>query len=81
MLRPEDVLKHHKKQPFEPYRIHLSDGTSFDVKHPDLLMVGERFVIVGQPRAGKNGAIAHTHDTVALMHIVRLEPLHAAPAS
>jgi hypothetical protein len=81
MLRPEDVVKQHKKQPFEPYRIHLSDGTTCDVKHPDLLIVGERYVVVGQPRPGKNGGVAHTHDTIALMHIVRLEPLQPAPTS
>jgi hypothetical protein len=75
MLRPEDVLKQLQKRPFEPFRIHLTDGKTYDVKHPELVITGERFLVVGEPRPGKNGAVAASYDTVTLMHVVRLEPI------
>ena len=28
-----------KKQPFEPFRLVMSDGRSYDIRHPELLMV------------------------------------------
>lgn len=38
-MRHEDVREHLDRQPFEPFRIHMSDGVTFDVRHPDLCMV------------------------------------------
>jgi hypothetical protein len=81
MLRPDDMLKLLQKRPFEPFRIHLTDGKTYDIKHPELVITGERFLIVGEPRPGKNGAVAASYDTVILMHIVRLEPIPLSAAS
>jgi hypothetical protein len=34
----EQLDKVHKYRPFRPFRLHLADGTSVLVKHPELLM-------------------------------------------
>jgi hypothetical protein len=39
-----DALKH---KPFEPFRIVMTDGQGYDIRHPDLLMVGLRTTTVG----------------------------------
>jgi hypothetical protein len=80
MLRPDDMLKLLQKRPFEPFRIYLTDSKTYDIKHPELVITGERFLIVGEPRPGKNGAVAASYDTVTLMHIVRLEPINLTAA-
>ncbi len=62
-----------RKQPFEPFRIHLSDGKAYDVAHPEQIMVGQRSSYVGIPgrREGPFQKIA----TVSNIHITRIEPL------
>ena len=37
-----------RKQPFKPFAIRLADGRSLDVKHPELVAVGQRRAIVIQ---------------------------------
>jgi hypothetical protein len=81
MLRPEDVIKFLQMRPFQPFRIYLTDGKTYDIKHPELLMAGERILVVGLPRAGIDGLVIDSFDTVALMHVVRLEPIPLATAS
>jgi len=75
MLRPDDILLHLRKRPFEPFRIYLSDGTTYDVRHPDLVMVGERYIIVGLPRTPESAPIIDRFETAALIHIVRIGPI------
>jgi len=48
-MRPEDILELLRKHPFEPFRIHLSDGVAFDVRHPDMAIVQRSKVIVAVP--------------------------------
>jgi hypothetical protein len=80
MLRPDDVFQHLRKRPFEPFRIHLTDGTVYDVRHPDLVMVGEHFLVVGLPRSADAAPLIDRYETAALMHVVRLVPIDL-PAS
>jgi hypothetical protein len=35
-----------RRQPFEPFSIHLADGRSLAVPHPEMVAVGKRRVIV-----------------------------------
>jgi hypothetical protein len=41
-MRPEDILDMLRKHPFEPFRIHRSDGVAFDVRHPDMAICNDR---------------------------------------
>ena len=66
-----DTLKH---QPFEPFRIVLTDGQGYDIRHPDLLLVGKREAIVGLAGDGSGPYFERTVK-VDLLHISRIEPL------
>lgn len=46
-MSPADVLAAKRKVPFEPFRIVLDDGRTFDVRQPDRCMVLPSTVIVG----------------------------------
>ncbi len=38
-----------RQQPFEPFAMRLADGRSLDVRHPEMVAVGQRRLIVVQP--------------------------------
>ena len=77
---PDDLLSHLRQRPFEPFRIQVSDGTTYDVRHPELVMVGLGSVVIGLPPAGQDAPIYQRTERVALSHIVKLLPLPAQPA-
>lgn len=77
-MRAEDIVKLLRTRPFEPFRIHLTDRTSWTIDHPELAMVDRSKVIVGVP--GKSGAQGPMADTVfcSLLHITRVERANGA---
>ena len=46
-MRAEEIRQHLRTQPFEPIRIYMSDGSSFDVPHPDFVMLTRTLVTIG----------------------------------
>jgi hypothetical protein len=80
-MRPDDYYQKLRQRPFEPVLIHVSDGTVYEIRHPDLVMVGRSTILVGTPALGFLGPVFERYDTVSLLHITRLEPLTpSAPA-
>jgi hypothetical protein len=77
-MSPVDVLQALRKRPFEPFRIEVSDGTTYEVRHPELVMVGLGSVSIGVPAAGAPQPIYERVETVSLGHLVKLISL-AAP--
>ena len=78
-MPPEDIVEALKRKPFEPFRIYLSDGTVYDIRHPDLVMVGLESIVIGFAAPGERPEPLYGRYTiVALSHVVRLEPAEAA---
>jgi hypothetical protein len=76
-MRPEDVREHLEARPFEPIRLFMSDGATFDIRHPDMCIVSRSAVYVGIPDPRSPGVavrVAHC----ALIHITRIEPVDGA---
>lgn len=79
-MSPEELRDNLKRQPFEPFRIVMTDGVSFDIRHPDLLWVGQRTAYVGLTgHAGQE--FFERSVKVDLLHVIRIEPLDAVPAT
>lgn len=74
-MRPEDVREHLDRRPFEPFRICMSDGEAFDVRHPDLCIVARSTIYVGIPDP-RQRLVAVRVAHCALIHITRIEPLN-----
>ena len=79
MLTSRDVAARIKREPFRPVRIVTSSGEKVDVRHPDLIMIGQRDVTIG----------VATHDDpefydrqtyISLLHIASIEDLPLEPA-
>ena len=72
-MRPEDILQLLRAQPFEPFRIYLSDGATCEIRHPELAIVGRSVAVVGIPGPeGPDGPVERTVNC-SLMHITRTE--------
>jgi len=68
------------KQPFEPFRVVLTTGTTYDIRRPDLIMVGQRSAIIGMTNNPEATAYDRTIK-VDLLHIVAIEELPVPPPS
>ncbi len=71
-MSPEDLRALLQARPFQPFRLYLTDGSFFDVRHPDLAMPTRRTVVIG---IGGSDLIPDRAITLALIHIVRIELL------
>lgn len=57
-MNREDLELLLKRRPFAPFRLTLSTNESFDVRHPELVMLRDRFLTVAKPmRDGDNSSI------------------------
>jgi hypothetical protein len=74
-MRPDDLLEYLREKPFQPFRIHLSDGTVYEVRHPELVKVGRSKAEVYFPERDEPHAVVIGRESIALVHITRLEPL------
>ena len=74
-MRPEDILTLLRAQPFVPFRFHLSNGTTYEIRHPEFVMVGRSSLVIGLPRPNAREPVYDRFVTVALLHINQIEPL------
>ena len=63
-------------EPFAPFRIVMTDGRAFDIRHPNMAWPGRRSVMVGIPDDPQEPGVYGAHVSVALIHVVRIEPLN-----
>jgi hypothetical protein len=73
-MRADELTELLRARPFVPLRIHLTDGQTYDIHHPDLVLVLRQRVDIGlrpDPTTGVLERVAHC----SLLHIVRVEEL------
>ncbi len=73
-MSPADIRNLTQARPFRPFRIVTSDGTTYTVDHPELVMFTLGSLIIGYAAPGTPWR-AERVDFVSLRHIVRLEPI------
>jgi hypothetical protein len=74
MFTPEDVQTRIQQRPFVPLRIVTSAGEKYDIFHPDLIMIGRRYLIVGTAST-ENPHHFEQSTRIAVMHVAALEDL------
>jgi hypothetical protein len=57
---PEDTREFLQHKLFQPFRLALTDRLPYEVRHPDMAMVGRSAVAIGLP--------------ASLLHIMQVEP-------
>ena len=73
-MRPEEINELLKTRPFVPLRIHMTDGKTFDIYHPDRVLVLRSRVDIGVP-ADAASEILDRVEHCSLLHVVRVEEL------
>ena len=72
-MRPDDLRRLLRQQPFRPFRLHVSDGATYDITHPEMAAVTPGAVRVWL-RAGRPPApTVERVVLVSLIHVTRLE--------
>jgi hypothetical protein len=77
-MTPEEVAAALRRQPFVTFRITLAEGNTYEVRHPELCMVGRRSAIIGITTRDDPDRLFERSVDVDLLHIVKLEPLETA---
>ena len=74
-MRPDQIDRHRKAEPFHPIRVHLSDGSAYDIHHPAYMYVSHREVVIGIDFGEDELPTRSVYcDPI---HITRIEPLGA----
>lgn len=71
-----ELQKKLKQTPFQPFRLCLTDGVSYEIRHPEMLFLGKRGCVVGIAENPEDTAYDWSVD-IDLLHVIRTEPLEA----
>ncbi len=70
LLNADTIREYLKREPFEPFVIRLSNGESYEVRHPECALLMKTKVIVGFPDEDRSV-------TCSLIHVNSVETLQA----
>ncbi|MEM7808969.1 MAG: hypothetical protein AAF561_12745 [Planctomycetota bacterium] len=76
-MAPQEIRKHHIKRPFRPFRIHMNDGSEYEVTDPFHMTVNMLDVVVGWDP--DEGGIPTRSMYLSPSHVSRIEPLDMEP--
>jgi hypothetical protein len=74
-MRPDDIVEMLQERPFRPFRIDLSDGTVYEIRHAELVKVGRSKAMIFFPTVDEPHAVFERFVSISLLHITRLEPV------
>ncbi len=80
-MQPEELQRLLRQRPFQPFRVYLSEGQTYDVLYPQLTLITRTTLAIGYPDAS-NPDLADHVVLVGPEAIQRVELLSAtAPTS
>jgi hypothetical protein len=62
-----------RQQPFQPFRVVMSSGEGYDVRHPEMIMVLQNRVLIGVDVEDDEAPANYT--ICPLLHVAGIEPL------
>ena len=75
-MSPEVIQKRVLRHPFRPFRVFLSDGATYEVQQPEMILVMQREVIIALPKPGEE--VARHAVYCDPLHITRIEPMNGS---
>jgi hypothetical protein len=67
----EQLRAAHGAAPFRPFMIHMADGRTFPISHPDFLFITP---------AGRTGIVAHDDDSFNIIDVLLMTEIEVAPS-
>ncbi len=77
MMTFRKVGEYVEAEPFRAFRIRMASGAPYEIRHPEMILVGRTSVRVYTTAEGDSGNGAYWHD-VSLMLMEALEPINSA---
>jgi hypothetical protein len=75
-MTPQEILNCLQTQPFRPFRVRMNSGRSFDIRHPEMVRVGKRDLLIFTLVSDLPG-VYDRWENVSLLLIESLAPLDA----
>ena len=75
-----DLIKLTRKVPFEPFRLTLTNGENYTIRHPDMIMPTPGSAFIGIPTSGQPD-LTMDWVIVALNQILKFEPATMNPST
>lgn len=66
------------QQPFQPFRLAMSSGDTYEVRHPEMAMLTRTSLLVGT--GDTEEGVPAGFRICSLLHVTAIEPLSARPA-
>lgn len=73
-MRIEELQRLLRRRPFQPFGLHMSDGSMYPVRHPDQVILTPRAAYVGVD-VDPEAPLAQDVVICDLIHVTRLAPL------
>ena len=78
-MTSQEVLNYLQVQPFRPFRIRMNSGRAFDIRHPEMVRVGRRDLLIFT-FASDSPEVYDRWENLSLVLIESLAPLEASVA-
>ncbi len=78
-MTSQEVLNSLRAQPFRPFRIRMNSGRTFDIRHPEMVRVGKRDVLIFT-FVSDSPDVYDRWENLSLVLIESLSPLEAPVA-
>ena len=78
-MTPQEVLNYLQVQPFRPFRIRMNSGRTFEIRHPEMVRVGKRDLLLFTS-VSDSSDIYDRWENLSLLLIESLAPLEASAA-
>jgi len=75
-MTPYEIKSQLRTQPFQRIRIHISDGESCEVTHPDMVLVTTSIVQIALPPLDRHGIPTGGSVYIDPVHVTRIQPLN-----
>ena len=71
-MRTSEIDNQLHQRPFVPFKLCMSDGNSFEVRHPEMILVSRTIIVVAlhEARDGRPEGFVFCDP----VHIIRIEP-------
>ena len=76
-MNPREFLRLLRKQPFQPLKVLLSNGKSYEIPHPDVAVVTKYTLEILSGVQDVEKDIPETVAWISWLHIAHVEPLDA----
>ena len=78
-MTAQEVLNYVQAQPFRPFLIRMNSGRTFEIRHPEMIRVGRRDLLLFTFVSDSPG-VYDRWENISLLLIESLAPLDAAAA-